>query len=346
MRLVRDSKPTDYERIRKYVFAQIAKAGETSMRLASTREIAEEFSVSHTTVARVLRDLAAEGFVMVKRGGGGAYTNPAKTNSFPGAKCVGLLFGDGKTTFLPRVQSQLAFRFSDALFGLSRRFQMQNCFISSKLDDAAGEIASLGFDGVLWVCPSDEALPALKAVKALGLAALSVGRFVEGVSSVPFAFDLENYGAAKAMFAKGKRKIVLVPPDAPEDRLLALAGFKKALAEAGLDCGPASVICDDEVARARFAEIVARLRPDGVIFNRGADIYWELLQSVPELAGSCLAYSGSWSVYGDMGFRGLVGVPQLDEPARLAALDLASQLKRAGEAPALVAKIEMQLRSL
>jgi len=48
------------------------------MRLASNREIAKQFGVSQPTVVTALKDLIAEGYLIVKPGRLGTFTNPGK----------------------------------------------------------------------------------------------------------------------------------------------------------------------------------------------------------------------------------------------------------------------------
>jgi hypothetical protein len=345
MKLLRDNEPSGYERIRRFLLTQIAKAGAEPMRLASSRELAAEFGVTHTTVVRVLKELVADGYLSVKKGIG-VFTTPRRDYGSGGAKTVALLFGDGKTTFMPRMHIQLSLNFADALLARSPRFQIQNCFLSSKLDKAPEEIKNLGFDGIMWFSPVPAALAAISRIKKeMGLAALIVNSRLEGVSSMHFE-SVDSFGTIKTMLSMGRRRILwIVPGDGRCDGMV--GDFKRIIEDGGAFFSPDMILMDSNASRQDFPAILERLNPDAIIFSVSIIDYWKGVKAHLATARNCIFSSGEWTLFQDMeGYRGIVTRPLLKEAAAIGVSDLIAQLD--GQAPAqpLDAFIESELETI
>jgi len=341
MELIRDAFSTEYERIRKHVLTQIAKSGSSSMRLASSREMAKEFGVTQTTVVRALKDLVTDGYVTIKPGIG-AFTNPSRLGYPKDVKVFGLLHGDGKHIFPVRAYWTMASAFAEALMRRSKRFQLQNYFLSGR--DIVDELSSSGLDGVLWILPDDKSAACLPELKKAGLAVLAVERNVPGVSSIHFDFTDDNMQVAKMMLKAGRRKIMLAISsgksyDVKDDRAY---GLQAAYEEAGIPFDESYIIDNATPAGSSFQNSLLRLRPDGIIFNTSIDLYWNALKECKDILGDCMLYSGAWSVFDDMGFSGIVGVPDLKDAALEGAANLISQLELGDEAPIVSGRLKMK----
>jgi DNA-binding Lrp family transcriptional regulator len=326
MKVVRTAEPSGYERIRRFLLTWIVKSGGEPMRLASAREIAAEFGVTHTTVVRVIKDLEREGYINIKKGVG-VFTNPRFAACKKGAKTIAILFGDGRTTFLPRMHVQLSLNFVDALLARSPRFQAQNCFLSSKNADAAEEIANLGYDGVMWFNPVKERIPSVKRLKnEFGLAVLTAPCEIKGVSSV--ALELQgNFTSMKLLIGMGRKRLLwIVPEDGSFDEFR--EPYFKALRSAGLETSGPMFLKDSESVRNSFAEISRSLNPDAIIFSVSIIDYWEAIKSNPGTFQKTLFSSGEWTVFKDMeGYRGILAKPKIREAAEKGVDDFIDQLE-------------------
>lgn len=341
MNLIRQATPSGYEKIRKYFFTQLTKSAGVPMRLASSREVAKEFGVTHTTVVRALKDLIDGGYLTVKKGVG-VFTNPGKVSTPPDSRVIGMFFGDGKTTLLTRMYVQLSLNFADNLLSRSPRFQVLHSFISADVAHAAQEIASSGLDGVIWFKPCATVLPLLKTLReTTRLALFVVGARQPGISSLDFNPEDDDYRSVTRMLAMGRRRIMLLGPENDGDPTSVGRGYNRALAEAGLTCDPALIVADTEAVRQDFPRLLEQLKPDGIVFKVNINRYWPYFRANPALIDRCLCLSGDWSLYRDMGFRGLAGFPLLRDAAETAAENIAAQL----ETPDTAAVIEKDIKT-
>jgi DNA-binding Lrp family transcriptional regulator len=324
MKVVRTAEPSGYERIRRFLLTWIVKSGGEPMRLASAREIAAEFGVTHTTVVRVIKDLEREGYINIKKGVG-VFTNPRFAACKKGAKTIAILFGDGRTTFLPECSAALL-EFRRRSSTRSPRFQAQNCFLSSKNADAAEEIANLGYDGVMWFNPVKERIPSVKRLKnEFGMAVLTAPCEIKGVSSV--ALELQgNFTSMKLLIGMGRKRLLWI---VPEDEVSTNTGavFQGAPLRRLETSGP-MFLKDSESVRNSFAEISRSLNPDAIIFSVSIIDYWEAIKSNPGTFQKTLFSSGEWTVFKDMeGYRGILAKPKIREAAEKGVDDFIDQLE-------------------
>ncbi len=333
----------EYEKIRKFVIGQLAKSGESPMRLASNREIARRFGVTHPTVIKALKDLVADGFLTIKPGVG-TFTNPGKWRVPEKVRLIGALSGDGRTALLQRMYWQIASVFSDTILGRSESLLMQHCYLTSSLAGAAKEIAQLGVDAAIWFSPSKPAVPSLASLKKEGMPVLSVCRRVPGVSSFSFDFEADNYHVAEMMLAEGRRKILLVLPPPNDDIVVnASKGVAKAFGEQGIEFNHGWVVEDSVQERSGFGRMISALKPDGIIFNCAINPYWETVRERIDIVNGCRLYSGAFSVYEDMGYVGYMGVPDLAVAAEAAADNLTAQFESSDRAEILDSVMKMKI---
>ena len=340
MEVIRNTCGTEHERIRKYVITQIAKAGDSSMRLASSREMADEFGVAQTTVVRVLKDLVSAGYLTIKPGVG-AFTKPNMLRIPNDAYCLGLLSGDGMQVFTCMSLWDIGAMFAKPLLKRSSHFQLQNCFLSGGNQEK--ELFRLGLDGFLCIQVTDSLLPAIQRIKESGVAVLSVAKQIPGVSSVCFDFDSDNYEVTKRMLAKGSKTFILVVQDGSDFPVAdALRGVERALAEKGLHFDKNLLVVDSEKARSDFFKTLLKHRPDAIIFNANIKDYWAALDECKDTLCGCSLYSGIWSITDDMDYSGLIGRPVLSS-AKPAVENLVEQLESPDTAPVFNGILKMEI---
>jgi len=327
MEIRREQAPTEYMKIRKRLLGLVFKAGPEPLKLASSRTLAKQFGVAHMTVARVMKDLAEDGFLVVKPGIG-AFASPKNENVFKEAKVFGIVVGDGKYAFFDRIEIKLFSSFMDGMIRRSKDNWVQHYSILSRLDSAAREILDAGLDGLIWVMPPEKCAPLLKTLKAKRLPLFCVGRKFEGISSARVDFEKDNYRIAKRMLEEGRRKICLAlmeRPSFPQDG--AEAGVEKAFAEFGLRYEKAWTVYGTAEEHKGFSKTMKAIKPDGLIFNDSIRPYWNEIEAHPETFSKCLLYSEDWELRDDMGYKGLVGVRDLAPVAKDAADNLRLQLE-------------------
>lgn len=309
-----------YERIRSLVIGQMAKSGDAPMRLSSYRELAEAFGVTPPTVLKALKDLVADGFLVV-RPGVGTFTNPARLGGSAATRIVGCFAGDGRNVFLDRPFWRLLPPFADALLERDGDLRLQHGFLPGGELDGIG---SMGLDAVLWFAPSAAIRPRLQELRSRhGLPVLAVMGRCPGVSSFWFDDEVDNERIASRMLAEGRRRILLLAPSEPDPA--AERGVERAFAAHGLAFDSRWVIRDSPDERALFARTVQTLRPDGIICNCQITPYWPALKGSLELATNCRVYTGIYPLHRGLGYVGWAGEPDLAADAPLAAANMAAQ---------------------
>ncbi len=310
MNLVRKVIPPDYERIRRYVIGEIAKAGDVPMRLASNREIARLFGVSHPTVMKALKDLIAEGFLTVKPGSLGTFTRPGKFNSAGSSKIIGLLAFDGKQVFNMPISCELLYACSSVLLRKSVCYKAQSCFINGPSSEVDAELSALGLDAVIWLFPPPSVIPSLRKLRDSGIPVLSVDDSADAeFASVYFDHEAENCEIAGRMLDEGRRRIELFLLKSSRFKESSLAGVRKAFQERGLSYDDSFVFFDsqDEAAAASFEASLKSLKPDAIIFNHDIMRVWKALKGGLDIVSACRLYSMSLLLYDDMEYSGYVG---------------------------------------
>lgn len=343
MNLVKEPRLTEYMKIRKQLLNLVMKAGPVPVRLASSRELGQQFGVTHMTVARVMKDLAAEGYLLTKRGVG-TFTNTMNNNVLESSNVFGVVIGNGHFTLFDRIEMSFFAAFSDALLSSSLKNWVQHCTLTSALADAATELLQANLSGVVWLMPGSDAVPVLKTLQARGMPLVSVGRRVEGVSSVAIDFCDLGYRIASRMLEQGRKRILLVQmgtPTFPQDG--AVAGVEKAYRERSGRFWPTWVFKGGSSEQENFAGILEREKPDGIIYFDSIRPYWKTLRRYQERCADCLLYSAAWELRDDMGYAGLMGVPKLAEAAVMAAENLNEQVASPTTAEILQAPIAFDI---
>lgn len=327
--IVNEPDVVEYMKIRKFVISQIARcSGAGSMRLSSTREMAKRFGVSQPTVIRALKDLIADGHLIVKPGIG-TFINPHGQEVRSDSKIFAIVTWDGKKSFIDRMVLNYETTFIDALLDYSHKFKVQNCELTSSLKEADVEIAQGGYDGVIWISPREDAIPAILRLKAAGMAVLIAGVKVDGISSCRIDFVADNYEVAKLMLQEGRQKIMLVAPAARTAACRAraadgLSGIKAAFREFGREFDPSWVVTEDE--RENFGRVLDLTKPDAIIFNVHIQPYLEAVRARHDIVSECRLYCGKWSISKDMNYTGYLGIIDLQTAAERAVANLVAQM--------------------
>jgi len=324
--IVRKAVPPDHERIRRYVIGEIAKAGDVAMRLAPSREIAKLFGVSHPTVIKALKDLVDEGFLMVKPGSLGTYTNPGKFDFDGRSKIVGLLSFDGRQVFSMRLACELGHAFTSALLKKSARYKVQSCFLNGSAADCAAELVALGLDAVVWLFPPPSAMSSLNILSASGVQVATVEDSpVSKYGAVYFDHEAINHSVASRMLDEGRRRLLLYLPEGAVFKAPAIAGVERAFSERSLAFDKDSMVffdSKDAASLRAFPATLKRMNPDGVVFNHDCGRVWPSLRESMDVSSGCRLYSMELLLHDDMGYSGYLG--RVD--ARFAGLRVAERL--------------------
>ena len=110
---------TEYHKIKNYLMMRIFHAGEESVPLPSSYELAKQFHVARATVTKAINILHDEGYIYSKKGIG-IFSIP-RNNGSP-LKLVGFLTGRGKNFY-----HDYSSWFSVALVGLE--LTKENCMV-------------------------------------------------------------------------------------------------------------------------------------------------------------------------------------------------------------------------
>ena len=334
----------EYEKIRKHVIGQLLRTGGSSKRLASNRELAKKFGVTHPTVIKALRDLVSDGFLTIKPGIG-TFTNPGRLHLPHDVKLIGVIVGDGKNVLTPRVYWNLSPMLTEAILGRSEKFQIQHSFLSSTDIDAGG-IMKMGLDAILSYCPAQLIIPVLRELKEeRGVPVLSFAGRVPGVSSFYFDFETDNCNVADKMLEEGRRKIVLaLPEDDKSFAKEAIAGVQKAFAKRNLQFDNWVFVDLDSSGIEFFDKFLEETRPDGIIFNFALAPFMDTIKKRVDIVDGCRLYSGSFTVFRDLDYFGYIGVPDFSADAELAADNLIAQLESPDKAEVLSIPIKMDIK--
>lgn len=313
------------------------------MRLASTRELAKSFGISHPTVIKALKYLVRDGLLTVKSGIG-MFTNPEKVNLPEKLKIIGSLAFDGKAIYKRPEYWYLSNQFFISVLTESEKYQIQTDMLLEPLSEIASEISQKSFDGLLWFFPYAELAPQILELKKKGLPIVSVGTAIPGISSVAFDFEKDNYDVAKKMISEGRKKLAIVLKKNSNIETAAIRGIEKAMNESGLEFDPKLIFTPQMNEAEKFGEILSYVKPDGLIFNVHISPYLEALRKNLDIINGCRLYTGVFSVYRDMKYCGYTGIPDIGNAPEKAAANLIKQINDPENAEIIDLKIRMKIQ--
>lgn len=284
------------------------------------------------TVARVMKDLADDGYLVVKRGVG-TFTNAKNNNVIKDSKVFGFIIGDGKYTFFDRIELMFFSTFADAVLRHSQHNWVQNCNLSGPLISADIELAHNNFDGVVWILPPDSVIPVIKRLKSSGMPVVCIGRQLNEVSSFYVDYTSLGYQIANMMLRQKLRRILLVlMANSFQRQETATQGYERAFRESGIEFNPALVIVGSDDGQKNFRRTLECVKPDGIIFFDSIRPYWSALKTCADSITNCLVYSQSWELRDDINFHGYIGEPELAKLADAVPHCLAEQISQGEDA--------------
>ena len=134
--------------IRHYLIGEIYRAGNSSVRLPSVRELARRFTVAPCTVSAVTAELIRDGWLRSRRGLG-IFTNPEKIADDAEAGLIGVINGDGCLYYFNREVFESFTAIGRHI--LSRKFNFRNILLdSADPDDMVREISQQPIRGLIW----------------------------------------------------------------------------------------------------------------------------------------------------------------------------------------------------
>ena len=134
--------------IRHYLIGEIYRAGNSSVRLPSVRELARRFTVAPCTVSAVTAELIRDGWLRSRRGLG-IFTNPEKIADDAEAGLIGVINGDGCLYYFNRDVFNSFTAIGRQI--LSHKFNFRNIMLeSADPDDMVRELSQQPIRGLIW----------------------------------------------------------------------------------------------------------------------------------------------------------------------------------------------------
>jgi len=343
--IVTEAEPAEYEKIRKFVVGQIAHAGPAPMRLDSNRELAKRFGVSHPTVIKALKDLVSDGFLTIKPGVG-TFTNPRHLALPDNLKVLGLISGDGKQAFVTRAFWEVIPNLCNALLTRSESYQTQQCFLTSPSDCAAKELLDLNLAGIICLFPFESTRDALRELKAVhGMPVLSIGRKIQGVSSLSFDFEGEACAATEKLLDEGRRKLLQVVLEERGETAAAgeyMRGARKAFSKRGLAFDN-TIFISMESGQAELGKAIDLLKPDGILFHTRISPFMKTIKERVDIVDACRICTGCYGIFDDMGYTGYVSSMDISGDLALLADNLIAQIESPAKAEVLDRTIKIDI---
>ena len=152
--------------IRHYLIGEIYRAGKSSVKLPSVRELAKQFTVAPCTVSAVTAELIRDGWLRSRRGLG-IFTNPEKIADDTEAGLIGVINGDGCLYYFNRDVFDSFTAIGKAIF--AHKFNFRNIMLdSADADEMVREVERQPLRGLIWnagtVVVSEE--PAIRLSKS------------------------------------------------------------------------------------------------------------------------------------------------------------------------------------
>ena len=197
--------------IRHYIIGEIYRAGNSSVRLPSVRELARKFSVAQCTVSAVTAELIRDGWLRSRRGLG-IFTNPEKIADETVAGLIGVINGDGCLYYFNRDVFESFTAIGREI--LSHKFNFRNIMLeSADPDEMVREVSQQPIRGLIWnpgtVMVSEE--PARRLSRE-GLPIVAITPHFEHIDSV--CSDFSTPGIAWSDYVrknKSKRTLYYLP---------------------------------------------------------------------------------------------------------------------------------------
>jgi DNA-binding LacI/PurR family transcriptional regulator len=207
----------------------------------SIRELRKLYNVSQPTVVKALQELIDEG-VLIPKAGIGTFVNTKSNIPFSNlyqekVKQIALVIATGKLVHYDYLYQRII---AGIFTVLSARGAVPQLLTPMELDSSFEKVvASLGFDGVLWVNPDDECVPAAYSIDESIIPLVSaVFRRHDYPSKNNVSVDFFQAGClvGDKMFKAGHRRILHISNDTrASDRVI--AGAKSVYEKNGILLG-------------------------------------------------------------------------------------------------------------
>jgi len=197
-----DKTPRGRLLIRNYVYSLRTKHGGENYRLPSSRVMAEQFSLSRSTVTRELEQLIEEG-ALITRHGIGTFLAPVQLGGEPDSNPVfGVIYCAGNNYHYDQFAWRLISATGNALIDLE-------CFVRPitilSKQDMLHELQENFLDGLIWLNPYEDHLPVLRKISS-ELPTVSFGlQQIKECNSVYIDNVQESYLLGKQLLAEGRR---------------------------------------------------------------------------------------------------------------------------------------------
>ena len=139
-------------KIRHYVIGMIYHAGERSVQIMSSRNLARQFGMARSTVSIALKELIDQGYLIPVRGKGN-FTNPRKIMTpLPGKMppLILLIHSDGRSFYYGKQEWESISTIGNAVTAAGYSFR-QLTLTSTGEDELYREILGAQADGLIWV---------------------------------------------------------------------------------------------------------------------------------------------------------------------------------------------------
>ncbi len=174
-------------KIRHYVVGMIYHAGERSVQIMSSRNLAEHFGMARSTVSIALKELVEEGYLIPVKGKGN-FTNPRKMMTpFPGKMppLILLIHNDGRSFYYGSQEWESISTIGKAVTDAGYYFR-QLTLTSTKEEELFEEIRGAQGDGLIWVDRLTYSESLLRRLSDSGLPVICDDRRIRSVNSVVF----------------------------------------------------------------------------------------------------------------------------------------------------------------
>ncbi|MDD3153827.1 MAG: winged helix-turn-helix domain-containing protein [Victivallaceae bacterium] len=185
---------TEDMKIRRYVIQTVYRNGRVPVRLPSSRELAERFQVSRSTVSLAMDRLKNDGFVSSVHGVG-FFTVPRAPGSVQyGLPLIGLLYGDGKYQFYYKYEVLQLSAVAEAL--VRRGFNIRPIMIEAfRTGEFLEELTSFCIDGLYWGGLYEQIPVLAPLIEKKGIPVVTSNTKVMGINNVAFALKREDFSA-------------------------------------------------------------------------------------------------------------------------------------------------------
>ena len=198
--------------IRHYLIGEIYRAGTSSIKLPSVRELAKQFTVAPCTVSGVTAELIRDGWLRSRRGLG-IFTNPEKIADETVAGLIGVVNGDGCLYYFNRDVFESFTAIGRQI--LSHKFNFRNIMLeSADPDDMVREISQQPIRGLIWntgtVMVSEE--PARRLSRG-GMPIVATSPFFEHIDVVCSEFSAPGIAWSNYVRANSSKRTLYYLPE-------------------------------------------------------------------------------------------------------------------------------------